>query len=104
MTTNAEANAGDFATDLAALRQDVARLADTMSEMVQHQKQAAGRRVYAAVGDARDKLTSTATDAQHRVCAATGAIEDSIERHPLASALIALGVGMSLGLLCRSRD
>ena len=76
MTTNAEATAGDFATDLAALRQDIARLADTMSTLVQHQKQAAGTRVFEAVGDAGSKLASTAAGAQNRICAATGAIED----------------------------
>jgi hypothetical protein len=46
-----------------------------MSEIVQHQKQAADRRVYGALGDARDKLASTTADAQQRVCAASGAIE-----------------------------
>jgi ElaB/YqjD/DUF883 family membrane-anchored ribosome-binding protein len=99
MTTNAEAAAGDFATDLAALRQDIAHLADTISTLVQHQKQAAGSRVFEAVGDAKDKLASTAAGAQSRICAATGAIEDGIERHPLTAVLVALGVGASLGLL-----
>jgi ElaB/YqjD/DUF883 family membrane-anchored ribosome-binding protein len=103
MTTSAEATGGDFATDLAALRQDVAHLADTMSTLVQHQKQAAGTRVFEAVGDARDKLASTAAGAQNRVCAATGALEDSIERHPLTAVLVAFGVGASLGLLKLSR-
>jgi len=103
MTTNAEATAGDFATDLASLRQDIARLADTMSTLVQHQKQAAGTRVFEAVEDARDKLASTAAGAQNRICAATGAIEAGIERHPLTAVLVALGVGASLGLLKPSR-
>ncbi|MGA3403111.1 MAG: hypothetical protein ABSC95_28195 [Acetobacteraceae bacterium] len=104
MTTNAEGTAGDFATDLAALRQDVARLTDSVSTLVQHQTQAAGSRVSEAVEDARGKLASTAADAQHRVCAASSAIEAEIERHPLTSVLIALGVGMSIGLLSRWRD
>lgn len=101
MTTSAEATAGDFATDLAALRQDIARLAETLSTMVQHQKRATGTRVVEAVGDARGKLASTASDAQNRVCAAGSAIEARIERHPLTSTLIALGLGMSIGLLSR---
>jgi ElaB/YqjD/DUF883 family membrane-anchored ribosome-binding protein len=103
MTTKAEAPAGDFATDLAAVRQDIARLADTMSTLVQHQKQAAGSRVFEAVGDARDKLASTTAGAQKGVCAAGSAIEARIGRHPITSALIALGVGISLGLLGRWR-
>jgi len=93
----------DLAADLAALRQDVARLAETMSELVRHQTHAAGRRVSEAVGDARDRIASGATDAQNRVRAASGEIEARIERNPLTAVLIALGIGMSLGLLSRSR-
>ena len=37
MTENTEGAAGDLTADLAALRQDVARLAETASELVQHQ-------------------------------------------------------------------
>jgi len=103
MTTNAEATAGDFATDLAALRQDIARLTDTISTLVRHQKQAAGSRVFEAVEDARGKLAGTAADTQNRICAATNAIEDRIERHPLTAVLVAFGVGASFGLLKASR-
>jgi ElaB/YqjD/DUF883 family membrane-anchored ribosome-binding protein len=102
MTRNAEGSAGDLATDLAALRQDVARLAETMSELVRHQTQAAGHRVSDAVGDARDKIASTATDAQDRVRAASGEIEARIERNPLMAMLIAFGIGISLGMISRS--
>ena len=35
MTKNTEGAAGDLTADLAALRQDVARLAETASELVQ---------------------------------------------------------------------
>jgi ElaB/YqjD/DUF883 family membrane-anchored ribosome-binding protein len=104
MSRSADDSPGDLAADLAALRRDVARLAETMSALVQQQTQAAGHRVSEAVGDVRDKIASTATDAQDRVRAAGGEIEACIERNPLMSVLIALGVGVSLGLLGRSRD
>ncbi len=100
MTTNAEGTAGDFAADLAALRQDVARLAETVSKLVQQQAQAAGQRFSEAVGDAREKIAST--DAQNHICAAGSAIEACIGHHPLTSVLIAFAVGMSLGPLIRS--
>jgi ElaB/YqjD/DUF883 family membrane-anchored ribosome-binding protein len=103
MTKSTEGAVGDLAADLAALRQDVARLAETMSELVQHQTGAAGLRASAAVGDARDKIASTAADAQNRVRAARGEIEASIERHPLTAMLIAFGVGLSLGMMSRWR-
>jgi ElaB/YqjD/DUF883 family membrane-anchored ribosome-binding protein len=104
MSRSADDSPGDITADLAALRRDVARLAETMSTLVQQQAQAAGHRVSEAVGDARDKIASTAADAQDRVRAATGEIEACIERNPLMAVLVALGVGVSLGLLTRSRD
>jgi ElaB/YqjD/DUF883 family membrane-anchored ribosome-binding protein len=104
MSRSADDSPGDVAADLAALRRDVARLAETMSALVQQQTQAASHRVSEAVGDARDKIAGAAADAQDRVRAASGEIEACIERNPLMSVLIAVGVGLSLGLLSRSRD
>jgi len=105
MTENVNKNfARDLAADLAALRNDVARLAETMSELVQHQTQAAGFRVSEVVGDAKDRIASTAADARNRVCAASGEIEASIELNPLTAVLIAFGIGMLLGVVRRSRD
>lgn len=104
MSKSTEGTAGDFAADLAALRQDVARLTETMSTLVQHQTQAVGHRVSEAVDDVRVKIASTAADAQSRVRAASGEIEARIKQNPVTSVLIALGVGISLGLLSRSRD
>ena len=78
MTEHAEGAAGDFAADLAALRQDVAHLAETLSKLVQHQT-------------------------QDRVLAATGEIEASIRRSPLTAVLIAFGIGISVGIMNRSR-
>jgi ElaB/YqjD/DUF883 family membrane-anchored ribosome-binding protein len=104
MSRSADDSPGDLAADLAALRRDVARLAETMSALVQQQTQAASHRMSETVGDVRDKIASTAADAQDRVRAAGGEIEACIERNPLLSVLIALGVGVSLGLLGRSRD
>ena len=103
MAKSTEDTSGDLAADLATLRQDVAQLAETMSKLVQHQTQAAGHRVSEAVDDVKDKIANTAADAQNRVRAASGEIEACIERNPLTSVLIALGIGMSLGLLSRSR-
>jgi ElaB/YqjD/DUF883 family membrane-anchored ribosome-binding protein len=103
MTKNAEEAAGDLNAELAALRRDIARLAETMRELMHHQTQAASLRVSEAVGDARERIASTATDAQNRVRAASGEIEASIERNPLLAVLIAFGVGMLLGMMSRSR-
>ena len=78
MTEQAEGAAGDFATDLAALRQDVAHLSETLGKLVQHQT----------------------TD---RVHAATGEVEASIRRNPLTAVSVAFGIGIVLGMMNRSR-
>jgi ElaB/YqjD/DUF883 family membrane-anchored ribosome-binding protein len=103
MTKSGEGATGDLAVDLAALRKDIAQLADTMSALVQHQTQSAGDRISGAADDVKNRIASTAAGAQSRVCKAGGEIEAYIERNSLTSVLIALGVGISLGLLNRSR-
>ena len=64
MTKNVEDAAGDLTADFAALRRDVARLAETIGELAQHQTQSAGLRASEAVGEARDRITNTAAEAQ----------------------------------------
>ncbi len=103
MSKNAEGAGGDVTADLAAIREDVARLAETISKLMQRQTQAAGLGVSEAVGDARDRFASTAADAQNRAREASGEIEASIERNPLTAVLIAFGIGMWLGMMSRSR-
>lgn len=78
MTEHAEGATGDLTADLAALRQDVARLAETIGKLVQHQT-------------------------QDRVRAASGEIEAGIRRSPLKAVLIAFGIGVSLGMMYRPR-
>jgi ElaB/YqjD/DUF883 family membrane-anchored ribosome-binding protein len=103
MSKNSEGASGDVTADLAAIREDVARLAETISKLLQRQTQAAGLGVSDAVGDARDRFASTAADAGNRARAASGEIEASIERNPLTAVLIAFGIGMWLGMMSRSR-
>jgi len=104
LTKNTEDAAGDLTAELAAFRRDIGRLAETMRELMEQQTQVAGLRVSEAVADARDRIASTATDAQNRVRAASSEIEASIERNPLIAALIAFVVGLSLGMMSRSRS
>lgn len=103
MNKNVEGAAGDVIADLAALRQDIAHLAEAMSSLVQHQTTAAGLGVSEALGDAKDKIANTSADAQKRVRAASGEVEASIEHHPLTAVLIAFGVGLSIGMISRLR-
>lgn len=104
MTNNVTDASGDITAELAALKRDVARLAETIGELAQHQTKAVGLRASDAVEDASDGIAGAAADAQKRVRSASGEIEASIERNPLTSVLIAFGIGMSLGVFGRSRS
>lgn len=101
MSKPIESATGDLGADLAILRRDVAHLAETMGELVQHQTKVAGSRASTAFGDVRDRIVDTATDARSRVRAAGGDLEASFERHPIAALLIVFGVGIALGLFSR---
>jgi ElaB/YqjD/DUF883 family membrane-anchored ribosome-binding protein len=103
MSTNTEGAAENFTADLAALRQDIASMADRLTKLVQHQAQSAGHSVSETVGDVTDKIAGATENAQKSVCAAGQEIEARIERNPMTSVLIAFGVGVSLGLLNRLR-
>lgn len=103
MTKSTESVAGEFADELAAVREGVATLTERLTKLVQDQTPSAGQRISDFVGDATDKIASTTADAQKSVCAAGREIEACIEKKPLTAVLIALGVGVSLGLLSRLR-
>ena len=95
--------APDLAADLAALRADIARLSDTMAGLMRGHADAAGAAVKGAVGDARDQLSQTASHAQDSAFGAAADLERRIERNPLTAVLIAVGIGMALGMMAKSR-
>lgn len=103
MTKSSEGTTEDITADVAALRQDVARLTESISALLQNQALGAGQRVSDAVDDAKAKFASTAADVRSRVNAAGGEIEATIERNPMTAMLITFAVGMALGLMTRSR-
>lgn len=103
MSENIEGATTDIGADLVALRRDIAHLAEAMRELVAVQTQAAGVRLSGAMGDAKSKISNAADDAQNNVRAVGGEIEAAIDRNPLTAVLIALGVGMFIGLISRSR-
>jgi ElaB/YqjD/DUF883 family membrane-anchored ribosome-binding protein len=103
MTKTPEASADDITADLAAIRQDVARLSAAITALLQTQAQGAAQNVSDAVGEAKAMFTNTAADVKSRVTAAGGEIEASIERNPLTAMLISFGIGMALGVMSRSR-
>jgi ElaB/YqjD/DUF883 family membrane-anchored ribosome-binding protein len=103
MATNVEGATENITADLAALRQEVARLAEATREALQNRAQATGHRISEAVGDTRHKIAGAAADAEKRARAVSEEIEAGIERNPLISLLIAFVIGISLGITIRSR-
>jgi hypothetical protein len=81
MSENAEDPAEDLAADVAALRQDVGRLAETVSRLVKRQM----------------------ADAQGNVYATRDGIVACIERRPITAVLAAFGIGTLVGMMHRWR-
>lgn len=103
MTKSSEGTDADIAADLAALRQDVVRLSESISARLQGEALGAARHVSDSVDDAKAKFASAAADVQSRVTTAGEQIAASIERNPLTAMVISFGVGVALGMMSRSR-
>lgn len=103
MTKIIEGTIEDTTAYLAALRQDIARLSESVSALLQNPAPGVAQQVSDAVDDAKAKCSSTAADVKSRVNVTGGEIETSIERHPLTAMLISFGVGMALGVMTRAR-
>ena len=103
MTNHVESAAADIGADVAALRSDVAKLAERLGELAQHGRQAARIHLADAVGNAQGKIGGAGAKAKSQMRAAGGDFEASIERNPLTAIAIAFAVGMGVGLSNRSR-
>ena len=88
----------DFAADFAALRDDVTKLASSVSELIRTHTAATTNIVFDAVDNARQKVSDTASKAQDRVAGASRDLETTIEHNPLAAVLIAMVAGLFIGI------
>ena len=98
-----EGTAADFATDLAALRADIANLSETVAGLMRGRADAGGTAVKGAVGDARDQLSQAAGYAQDSAFGVAADLERRIKRDPLTVVLIAVGIGMAIGMMSKAR-
>lgn len=99
MTVNVEG----VSADLSALRRDIVQLTETLRELLEQQTRTAGARATDAAEGVREKVAQAAGDAQKSALAAGDDIVAGIERNPLAAILIALGLGLIIGLIGRPR-
>lgn len=103
MTTSIDKATRDIAAEFSDLREDVARLTVKIGELLSLQTKAAGLGISDAIETAQDKIAGATGDAKERAWAAGGEIEARIERNPLTALLVVFGLGMSVGLISRSR-
>ncbi len=111
---NAQEDFAKLSSDLAALRADVSKLAETLAAIARAEGEAAADAVSSRVraGKARAEATAAGLmdegmaayeDAKGKAQALGGDVGAAIERNPYGAVLAALGVGFIFGLLSRSR-
>lgn len=84
-------------TDFGALRDDVAKLSQTVSQLVQNQASAARTQVMDVVGAAGDNISQTAAAAQDKLALVESDLETRIQRNPWGAVALAVGVGVLIG-------
>ena len=72
----------DFTADLAALRDDVAKLSSSLSEFIRTQTTTTTNTVVDAVANARQKISDTASKAQDRVARTGTDLETTMSAIP----------------------
>ncbi|SFK18116.1 DUF883 family protein [Methylocapsa palsarum] len=87
--------------DLASLRDEIAKLTITVTDLVSKQAAETTDTVMGTVGNARRKLSDTTEDAQDRINGIGAELESTIERNPLVAVTIAFSFGLFMGMLSR---
>ena len=93
----------EFTADLAALRDDIAKLTSSVSEFIRSQTATTTNTVFDAVDSTRQKISKSTAKARDRVAGASTDLETTIERNPLMAVVIAMMVGIATGMLSCSR-
>jgi ElaB/YqjD/DUF883 family membrane-anchored ribosome-binding protein len=88
----------EFSTDLAALRDDIAKISATVMELV---REKTTNKVIDAVGEARQTISDKAAEAQDKVSSMSAELEATIERNPLVAVFLAALAGFIVGTLSR---
>jgi ElaB/YqjD/DUF883 family membrane-anchored ribosome-binding protein len=91
------------AKDFDTLRQDIANLTNTVADLIQHRAQAVRSQAAEALDAAKSTFAQSVTDAQDKVMSLESELESSIGRSPLTALVIAMGVGVAVGMMTQSR-
>ena len=93
----------ELAADFAALRDDVAKLTSSVSELARKQASATASTVVDAFDGARQTLSDSAAEAQNRLRGSGSDVEAMIERNPSVAILAALSAGLLIGMMSGAR-
>jgi ElaB/YqjD/DUF883 family membrane-anchored ribosome-binding protein len=83
--------------DYSALRDDIVKLSQTVSDLVQKQTSAARDQVMGAVGSAADNITQSTSVAQDKLASLEEDMEAGIKKNPWTAIAIAALVGFLVG-------
>jgi len=83
--------------DLSRLRDDIARLTQTVSDLAQKQVASSRQQVVGAVGAAGDSLSQSAAIAQDKFAAVEGDVEARIKKNPWGAVAVAGLIGLLIG-------
>lgn len=97
-----EKAAQDFTADLATLRDDIAKLTGTVTQLLRSRANTATDQVYSSYAQTRDQLGNRAAEARDQLGSLSSEVESKIERNPLSAVLVAALAGLLLGLFSRA--
>jgi ElaB/YqjD/DUF883 family membrane-anchored ribosome-binding protein/uncharacterized protein YjbJ (UPF0337 family) len=84
-------------SDLGALRDDLAKLTQTVSQLVQNQAASTRDQVMDVVGAGGDNVARSAAVAQEKLVSVEADVEARIQKNPWSAVAIAMGVGILIG-------
>ena len=85
------------AVDFSALRDEVSKLTQMVSDLAQRRVSAGRDQVYGAMGAASESLSQSAAIAQDKFAAVEGDVEARIKKNPWAAVAIAALIGLLIG-------
>jgi ElaB/YqjD/DUF883 family membrane-anchored ribosome-binding protein len=112
---NAQEDFAKLSEDLATLRADVAKLAETLtllakaeseavSDAVKQKVRASAARAEATASGLLEEGTAAYEEAKAKAQSLGGEVCSAIERNPLSAVAAALGIGFLFGILTRGRN
>jgi ElaB/YqjD/DUF883 family membrane-anchored ribosome-binding protein len=97
--TSGDAVEGAATTDFDALREDLAKLTQTIGQLVQNQAASTRAQVMDVVGAAGDNISDTASVVQDTLTTIEAGVEAQIRKNPWSAVAVALGLGLLVGKL-----